>query len=29
MPSFRDTLTAQETSDLLAYLFSLKGQVKS
>jgi len=29
MPSYRDTLTAQEMSDLLAYLFSLKGRVKS
>jgi mono/diheme cytochrome c family protein len=28
MPSYRDTLTAQEMSDLLAYLFSLKGQVR-
>jgi mono/diheme cytochrome c family protein len=28
MPSYRDKLTAQELSDLLAYLFSLKGQVK-
>src|SRR5436190_893221 len=28
MPSYRETLTAQEMSDLLAYLFSLKGQVK-
>src|SRR5262249_50593923 len=28
MPSYRDKLTPQEFSDLLAYLFSLKGQVK-
>lgn|SRR5262249_8126144 len=28
MPSYRDKLTPQELSDLLAYLFSLKGQVK-
>ncbi|HYR41578.1 MAG TPA: c-type cytochrome [Terriglobia bacterium] len=28
MPSYRDKLTDQELSDLLAYLFSLKGQVK-
>jgi len=28
MPSYRDKLTSQELSDLLAYLFSLKGQVK-
>jgi len=28
MPSYRDKLTAQELSDLLAYLVSLKGQVK-
>ena len=28
MPSYRDKLTSQEMSDLLAYLFSLKGQVK-
>jgi putative heme-binding domain-containing protein len=28
MPSYRDKLTVQELSDLLAYLFSLKGQVK-
>jgi len=27
MPSYRDKLTAQEQSDLLAYLVSLKGQV--
>jgi mono/diheme cytochrome c family protein len=28
MPSYRDKLTPQELSDLLAYLFSLKGEVK-
>jgi mono/diheme cytochrome c family protein len=28
MPSYRDKLTSQEMSDLLAYLSSLKGQVK-
>ena len=28
MPSYRDRLTTQEMSDLLAYLFSLKGQVR-
>jgi len=28
MPSYRDKLSAQEMSDLLAYLFSLKGEVK-
>src|SRR5262249_9477962 len=28
MPSYRDRLTSQELSDLLAYLASLKGQVK-
>jgi cytochrome c oxidase cbb3-type subunit III len=28
MPSYRDKLNAQELSDLLAYLFSLKGPVK-
>ena len=28
MPSYRDKLTPQELGDLLAYLFSLKGQVK-
>jgi len=28
MPSYRDKLTTQELSDLLAYLVSLKGQVK-
>ena len=28
MPSYRDKLSTQEMSDLLAYLFSLKGQVK-
>ena len=28
MPSYRDKLTAQELSDLVAYLASLKGQVK-
>jgi len=28
MPSYRDKLTSQELSDLLAYLMSLKGQVK-
>jgi len=28
MPSYRDKLTLQELSDLLAYLFSLKGPVK-
>src|SRR5438876_4142626 len=28
MPSYRDKLSAQEMSDLLAYLMSLKGQVK-
>jgi mono/diheme cytochrome c family protein len=28
MPSYRDKLTSQEMSDLLAYLFSLKGQVR-
>jgi putative heme-binding domain-containing protein len=28
MPSYRDKLTPQELSDLLAYLFSLKGPVK-
>lgn len=28
MPSYRDKLTPQELSDLLAYLFSLKGQVR-
>jgi quinoprotein glucose dehydrogenase len=28
MPSYRDKLTSQELSDLLAYLFSLKGEVK-
>jgi hypothetical protein len=28
MPSYRDKLSAQELSDLLAYLFSLKGQVQ-
>jgi mono/diheme cytochrome c family protein len=28
MPSYRDKLSSQELSDLVAYLFSLKGQVK-
>ena len=28
MPSYRDKLTAEELSDLLAYLLSLKGPVK-
>jgi mono/diheme cytochrome c family protein/small nuclear ribonucleoprotein (snRNP)-like protein len=28
MPSYRDKLSSQELSDLLAYLFSLKGQVR-
>jgi cytochrome c1 len=28
MPSYRDKLTAQELSDLVAYLASLKGEVK-
>jgi len=28
MPSYRDKLTSQELSDLLAYLYSLKGQVR-
>ena len=28
MPSYRDKLTPQELSDLMAYLFSLKGAVK-
>ena len=28
MPSYRDKLTAQELSDLLAYLFSLKGAIQ-
>jgi hypothetical protein len=28
MPSYRDKLTSQEMSDLLAYLVSLKGQVQ-
>jgi hypothetical protein len=28
MPSYRDKLSATELSDLLAYLMSLKGQVK-
>src|SRR5262249_37203758 len=28
MPSYRDKLSAQELSDLLAYLFSLKGSVQ-
>ena len=28
MPSYRDKLTPQELSDLLAYLFSLKGEVQ-
>ena len=28
MPSYRDKLSSPELSDLLAYLFSLKGQVK-
>jgi mono/diheme cytochrome c family protein len=28
MPSYRDKLTPQEISDLLAYLFALKGQVQ-
>ena len=28
MPSYRDKLTSQEMSDLLAYLVTLKGEVK-